>query len=127
MLTPGAAKELGRGFRFMRHARNLTLRDVARRAELSAQYIQNIERGERLNASEDAFERLARGYEVPQSVVDDLVLKARVIAALEQRGLDAEQQTFIWRGVEQRLAEIGVDIKTDLAKVVTDMLRTPSG
>lgn len=122
MLTTTAAKELGRGLRFMRHARNLTLRDVAKRAELSAQYVQNIERGERLGASEDAYTRLARGYEIPVEIVDDLLLKARVVSALEQRGLDDKQQTFVWRGVEQRLTEIGVDVKTDISKVVAGMI-----
>lgn len=122
MLTPAAARELGRGLRFMRHARNLTLRDVARRAELSPQYVQNIERGERLNASGEAYEKLARGYEVPQPVVDDLVCKARIMAALELRGLSDDQRTFVWRGVEQRLGEIGVDIKTDISQIVATML-----
>jgi transcriptional regulator with XRE-family HTH domain len=122
MLTSAAAKDLGRGLRFLRQAQSLTLRDVAKRAELSAQYVQNIERGERLNASDESFERLARGYEVPKVVVDDLVLKARVLAALEKRGLDETQQTFIWRGVEQRLTEVGVDIKTDIARIVAGMV-----
>lgn len=123
MLTPAAAKELGRGLRFMRHGRNLTLRDVAKRSELSAQYVQNIERGERLNASDESFEKLARGYEVPFEVVADLLLKARIVAALEQRGLTPDQQTFVWRGIEQRLSEQGLDIKTDVAAVVANMLR----
>lgn len=122
MLTAASAKELGRGLRFLRHAQNLSLRDVAKRAELSAQYVQNIERGERLNASGDAFERLARGYEVPKGIVDDMVLKARIMSALEERGLDAEQQAFVWRGVEQRLIEQGIDIKTDLARVVASLV-----
>lgn len=122
MLTPAAAKELGRGFRFLRHAQNLTLRDVAKRAELSAQYVQNLERGERINASEESFEKLSRGYEVPKVIVDDLVLKARIMSALEQRGLDADQQAFVWRGVEQRLAEQGIDIRTDIARVVAQLV-----
>jgi transcriptional regulator with XRE-family HTH domain len=93
-LTVDAAKDLGRGLRFMRHARNLTLRDVSRRAELSAQYVQNLERGERPNASEEAYMRLARGYDIPEAVVSDLLLKARVMSALEQRGLDRESQRW---------------------------------
>ena len=123
MLTPAAAKELGRGLRFLRHAQNLTLRDVSKRAEMSPQYVQNIERGERLNASGDAYERLARGYEVPQAVVDDLVCKARIMSALEMRGLDADARAFVWKGVEQRMTERGVDVRTDIAEVVSSMLR----
>ena len=122
MLTPTAAKELGRAFRFFRHAGNLSLRDVAKRAGLSAQYVQNIERGEKFNASTDVFTRLARGYELPAAVIDNLVLKAEVMSALERRGLDQESAEFIWRGVEQRLGEKGVEYRTDLVEVVSTMI-----
>lgn len=122
MLTANAARELGKGLRFLRHANNLTLRDVAKRAGMSAQYVHNIERGERVNASDEAFEKLAIGYEIPLPIVSGLLLKARIISALEMHGLAPEQQTFIWRGVEQRLTEMGVDIKTDVARVVAGML-----
>jgi transcriptional regulator with XRE-family HTH domain len=122
MLTENAARDLGKALRFLRHANNLTLRDVAKRAGMSAQYVQNIERGERINASEEAFEKLARGYEVPLPVVQDLLMKARIISALEMHGLSPEHQSFIWRGVEQRLTELGVDIRTDVARVVANML-----
>lgn len=123
VLTQSAAKEIGRALRFMRHGRTLTLRDVARRAGLSAQYVQNIERGERTNVSEDAYTRLARGLEIEEAVLRDLILKARVMSALEARGLDSEQQAFVWRGVEQRISEVGIDLRTDLARVVADMIR----
>lgn len=122
MLTPTASRELGRSFRFLRHARELTLRDVAKRSGMSPQYIQNIERGERLNASPEAYEKLASGYAVPLDVVLDLVLRARVSSALEQRGLDAESVAFVWRGVEQRLSERGVDLKTDISRVVASII-----
>jgi transcriptional regulator with XRE-family HTH domain len=122
MLTSAASKELGRALRFMRHAQTLTLRDVAKRSELSAQYIQNIERGERLNASDEAFEKLARGYGIPLNVVSDLLLRARVMSALENRGLSAEDQVFVWRGVEQRLAERSIDLKTDISRIVANII-----
>jgi transcriptional regulator with XRE-family HTH domain len=122
MLTDNAARELGKGLRFLRHAKSLTLRDVAKRAGMSAQYVQNIERGERVNASEESFEKLARGYEVPLPIIHDMLLKARIMSALELRGMGAEDQAFIWRGVEQRLLERGVDIRTDVARVVAEML-----
>lgn len=121
-LTPAAAKELGRALRFVRHARNLTLRDIARSAALSAQYVQNIERGERVTVSEDAYLRFAKALALPDSVVMDLVLRARVWSALERRGLTPDQVSFVWRGVEQRLAEQGIDLRTDLSKVVVDIL-----
>lgn len=121
-LTPMAAKELGRAFRFVRMARTMTLRDAAKASALSPQYVQNIERGERLNVSEDAYLRIGRALAIPEGVVLDLILRARVQSALEQRGIEADQATFVWRGVEQRLAEVGMDLRTDLAKVVVDIL-----
>jgi transcriptional regulator with XRE-family HTH domain len=122
MLTVAASRELGKGLRFLRHAQNLTLRDVAKRSGLSPQYIQNIERGERTNASDEAYEKLALGYEVPLVIIRGMLLKANIVSALERFGVDEANQAFIWRGVEQRLAEIGVDTKTDLARVVAEML-----
>ena len=122
MLTITAAKDLGRSVRFVRHARNMTLRDAARAASLSPQYIQNIERGERTTVSEDAYMRFAKAIGIPEGVMLDLLMRARVYSALEQRGLNSEQATFVWKGVEQRLAEVGVDFRTDLTRVVVDIL-----
>lgn len=121
-LTPDASRDLGRSLRFIRHAKNQTLREVAKAAGLSAQYVQNIERGERGSASEDAYERLARGYGIDFSIVRDLVLKAQVLSALERRGLDADQRAFTWRGVEPRLAEVGLNLRTDVAKLVAEII-----
>jgi len=121
-LTPAAAKELGRSLRFFRHARNLTLRDIARSASLSSQYIQNIERGERGTVSESAYTRFAKALGVPDEIVLDLLMRARVHSALEQRGLLPDQVVFVWRGVEQRLAEQGIDLRTDISRVVVEML-----
>ncbi len=121
-LTPTAAKELGRALRFVRHARSLTLRDVARSSGLAPQYVQNIERGERGNVSEDAYTRAGEALALPPEMMLDLLLRARVQSAIEQRGLSAEQVAFVWRGVEQRLAEKGVDLRTDISKVVVEIL-----
>lgn len=121
-LTIAAAKDLGRALRFVRHARDMTLRDAARGAALSPQYVQNIERGERTSVSEDAYLRLGKSIGVPPEVLLDLILRARVQSALELRGLAPENVTFVWRGVEQRLAEVGIDLRTDLTRVVTDIL-----
>jgi transcriptional regulator with XRE-family HTH domain len=121
-LTSDASRDLGRSLRFIRHAKNLTLREVAKVAGLSAQYVQNIERGERGSASEDAYDRLARGYGIDPTIVADLVLKARVMSALELRGLDAEPRAFVWRGVEPRLAEVGLNLRTNVEKLVADII-----
>lgn len=122
ILTGTAAKDLGRAFRFVRHARNLTLRDVARAAALSPQYVQNIEVGERTTVSEEAYLKMSKALGIPEGMILDLLLRARVQSALEQRGLGADQITFVWKGVEQRLAEQGIDLRTDLTRVVVDIL-----
>lgn len=121
-ITETAAKELGRSLRFIRQARSLTLRDVARRAQLSPQYIAQVELAQRTGVSEEALRRLATPLGIPESVIADLLLRARVQSALETRGMSPEHVTFVWRGVEQRLAEVGIDMKTDISKVVVDIL-----
>lgn len=121
-LTAAAAKELGRGLRFVRHAREQTLKDVATKASLSPQYVQNIERGERTTVSDDAYGRLSAALELPPDVMADLILRARCMTALELRGLETEDVQFVWRGVEARLRERGIDVRTDISKVVTDIL-----
>ena len=126
-LTTQAAKELGRAVRFVRHARSMTLRDVARKSGLSPQYVQNIERGERANVSEDAYVRFGKALELPPDVMLDLILRARIQSALERRGLAGDKVAFVWRGVEQRLEEVGLSLRTDLAGVVTDLLVPPIG
>jgi transcriptional regulator with XRE-family HTH domain len=121
VLSDGAARELGRALRLIRNTRRITLRDAARKSQLSPQYINNIERGERKTVSEDAFGRLATALEGPPVVFDDLVLRARITSALIERGLSAEQAAFVMKGVDQRLAEIGY-ASTPLGDVLTDML-----
>lgn len=121
-ITEGAARELGRSLRFIRQARSLTLRDVARGAGLSSQYLGQIELAQRLGISAEALMKLAKPLEVPESVIEDLLLRARVQSALETRGLSTDDVTFVWKGVEQRLAERGFDLRTDMAKIVTEIL-----
>lgn len=121
-LTPAAAKELGRSLRFLRHARDLTMHDIAVSSGLSVGYIQNIEGGARNNASEESFWKLAKGYKITEDVMRDFLLRARILSALERHGLAPEQQTFIWRGVESRLAESGRPLQTDLSELIRDVL-----
>ena len=121
VLSGAAAKELGRALRLIRNTQRITLADTARKAGLSPQYINNIERGERRTVSDDAFERLSAALGATPTVFADLVLRARITSALAERGLTAEQTTFVMKGVEQRLAEVGLPTVT-LADVLTDML-----
>lgn len=122
MLTGAASREFGRKLRFLRHTRNTTLRDIAKRAQMSAQYVQNLEKGERLNPSDELLDRLPAAYEVRPEVIADLILRARIESALEKRGLDADQVEFVWRGIAPRLAEVGLE-QTDVARVAAEMLR----
>jgi transcriptional regulator with XRE-family HTH domain len=121
VLSDGAAKELGRALRLIRNTQRITLRDAARKSGLSPQYINNIERGERKTVSDDAYERLTAALGARPAVFADLVLRARVYSALSERGLSSEHASFVMKGMEQRLAEIGLPT-TPLGDVLTDML-----
>ena len=67
-ITLSSAKELGRSLRFIRQARSLTLRDVALGAQLSPQYLAQVELAQRLGVSEEALCRLAKPLEIPEAV-----------------------------------------------------------
>lgn len=121
VLSDGPAKELGRALRLIRNTRQITLRDAARKANLSPQYINNIERGDRRTVSDDAFGRLSNALGGPPVVFDDLVMRARLSSALAERGLSAAQTAFVMKGVDQRLAEVGIPT-VSLGDVITDML-----
>ena len=62
-ITEGAAKELGRSIRFIRQARALTLRDVAKGSGLSPQYLGQIELAQRLGISEARLAGLRAAFE----------------------------------------------------------------
>ena len=121
-LTQGAAAELGRQLKFLRHATGRTLADVAARANISVSYLQNLEGGARTNAAEERVVSLAHGYGIDEAVLRDLLLRAQILSALERHGLTPEQRDFIWRGVSQRMAEQGFDLRTDLGRVISDLL-----
>lgn len=125
LLTEAAAKELGRAIRAYRTTSNLTMREVTRAAPISYQYIANIEAGSALTVNEDKYRALAKGIRMPEAVMADFLLRARVYSALERRGLTPEQQAFIWKGIEQRLAEVGINLRLDLEKQFADILLSP--
>lgn len=120
-LTPAAAKELGRTYRFIRQARELTLREAAKASGMSTQYVMNIELGQRPNVSEPFLRKLGRGYGLPTTVVDNLLLRARISSALERRGLDTAQQTVAWKRVESTLTEFGVDMAEGVREMVATL------
>lgn len=125
-LTEPAAIELGRALRFIRRARDYSLRDVAKLAPMSMQYLQNIEKGERTAASLDVYERLQRVYELPEGALDDLVLKARVISALDERGIEYAHALAVWSNIESQLNALRYPVRTDLAELVAGILQSPA-
>jgi transcriptional regulator with XRE-family HTH domain len=121
-LTGTAARELGKALRFIRQARGLSLRDVAQQAPISPQYLQNIERGERLAASLDVYGRLQRDYELPEGALPDLILKFRVLSALEERGVSPQHAHTVWDSVESQLNSLRYPVRTDLAELVAAVI-----
>jgi len=121
-LTPGVARDLGRTLRFLRHGRDLTLADVAKRSGVSIGYVQNIESGVRHNADDGTYAKLGHGLGLDREVIDDLLLRARIMSALDHRGIAPDIATFVWRGVEQRLEESGARLQLNLERVIADML-----
>jgi transcriptional regulator with XRE-family HTH domain len=120
-LTPTAAVELGRTFRFVRQAKDLTLREAAAASRVSMQYIMNIEQGSRPNVSEAIFKRLGTGYLLTTDIVDNLLLKARVLSALERRGLDPAQQSVAWKRLEAVLVDLDVNIQEGVREMVATL------
>lgn len=121
-LTGTAAKDLGRALRFVRQARGLSLRDVAQAAPISPQYLQNIERGERTAASLDIYLRLQRVYDLPEGAIPDLILKARIQSALEERGVKREDAHAVWAEAESHLQRLRYAVRTDLAELVARII-----
>jgi len=118
-LTSAAAREMGEEFRAVRKLRDLTLREAAKASGVSMQYVMNIEQGSRPNVSEPFVRKLGDGYRLAPAVVANLLLKARVMSALERRGLDSEQQTAAWKRMESRLIELGLDMRGGVREMVT--------
>lgn len=122
-LTKQTAHDLGRALSFIRVGRGLTLREAAKRAGISSQYVFNLERGERLSASDEAYGKLARGLGVPEPVIANLVLKARLLSLLERYGLEEDDRTFVWRGIEQRLRERGHDPEVRMEELMPRLMQ----
>lgn len=121
-LTETAAKDFGRALRFIRQARGMSLRDVSHDAPISAQYLQNIERGERTAASLDIYKRLQRAYELPDGAIDGLLLRARIMSALEAHGVSRADSQTIWSSVETQLNLLRYKVSTDLAELVASLI-----
>jgi transcriptional regulator with XRE-family HTH domain len=121
-LTPTAAKELGRSLRFVRQAREMSLREAAKASGVSYQYIMDIELGMRGNPTDDIYYRLASALRIPTPTIDNLLLRGRIASALELRGLNLDQRNIVWTAVELRLTELGIDVKGSLRDVIVGIV-----
>jgi transcriptional regulator with XRE-family HTH domain len=123
-LSPTAARDLGRSLRQIRTAKEMSLRDVEKIVgELPrAQYLQQIEQGVRPTPSSGVFTNLERVYRLPKGSVHDLVLKAEVLSALEERGVSTGDRDAVWRMVESRLNDLGYPIVSNLGLIISAIL-----
>lgn len=71
------------------------------------------------NVSEEVLRRLGQGYLITPGVVDNLLLKGRVMSALERRGLDQAQEAVAWKRLESALGELGFDMAEDVRAMVS--------
>ncbi len=120
-------KDLGRTLRLIRHARQLTLRDVARRAGRSYQYVQNIEsgtRGRTLTDDADFAAWIARGYGIDEAQARALVARAGILSALASIGVPPEQSALTWSAIEGLVRGSGGDVRVSLAELLEPALRT---
>jgi transcriptional regulator with XRE-family HTH domain len=120
-LTPAAAKDLGRAFRHMRKAWDLTYRDAAKASGVSAQYIMNVDHGQKANVSEAVYRAMATAYKLPPDKLDNLLLRARLLSALERRGLTLEQSHTLLERLSQSALRMGIDLETDITEDLRPM------
>jgi len=121
-LTPTAARRFGEKLALIRRVDGLALRDVGQTAGVSAQYLNNIEKGTRLSPSSRVIARMGRAYLVPDETMADLLFEAKVMSALEQRGVKEPARTAIYEALERLLSESGTPIVTDVAEIIRRML-----
>lgn len=116
LLSPHAARDFGRALHTIRVVQKRTLLDAAKVSGLSPQYLQNIEAGRKTNLTPTSLEALPRAYAIPSAMAENLWLRARVMGALEERGLDTAQRLHVWRAAESRLDELGFEVRDMMAR-----------
>lgn len=119
-----ASQEFGRALKTIRRIRGWTGDEAAKRAEISRAYLIQIEAGMRDNPSDDVVARLHRGYGIEPDRMADLLLRWRVMAALEERGMTDEHRAFVWAGMASRVHELKLDIQTDPNEIVAAIIRS---
>lgn len=122
---PGeAAKEFAEALRTIKRVRGVVDMDIARKAGVSRVYLNELLNATRTNPSPRVLEGLRDALGIPDELYRDLLLRLRIMDALEEHGLDEQQRAFVWRGVVQRLEEIDRPW-TDLPEIVARMMRDP--
>lgn len=86
-ITPTNAA-LGVAIRFLRHARDLTIEDLAHAADMHPTYLSGIERGVR-NPTWDKLTALARALDIPVSALArDAEVQMQLAARIREARLD---------------------------------------
>ena len=121
-ITPTAAKDLGRQYRFVRQAHELTLRDAAKASGVSFSYVVNIEMGTRTNVSEEAYRKYGLSLQIPSPTIENMLLQARIMSALELRGLDSASRRVVWGAVADRLRELDIDVRAGFRSMIEELV-----
>lgn len=117
-----AAVEFADALRRIRLLQGLRLEDVAERASLSRQHVNGIELVY-AEPTPDTLGRLAEALTIPPDRLADLVLRRRIMEALEQHGLSRDDREFVWNGIRQRLDERGRRW-ADSAEIIAAIVRS---
>ncbi len=132
VLTPSAAKELGRFLSQIQtsHRPRLTFRDLEHRARVSSQYVHNIVGGAKGSRDlgpvrEAKYFAIGRAMCIPDETTRDLLLRGRVKSALEQHGLASDQVESVWKGMTVALAAEGVALHLDVVPLIAEIIAGP--
>ena len=119
-LAPNVAFVFGRRLRAWREAASLAMRTVTiltggGPGRVSYQYLSEIEGGTKMNVDLAKIEALGRVYRFPPNAMDNRVLKARILSALEWRGIKPAEGDAVWAAVEKQLTTLGYAVTVDEA------------
>lgn len=120
----GARDELRRTLTTMLRGRGLTALTAAQRMGTTRQYVTQLLNGTRGRIDGELLARLQPGYGYPDHVRRGMLLRFQVMSAFEEANLSDRERMFLWRGIEQRLEELGVQIPTDPAEFIAETLRS---
>ena len=122
-LSKRAAKRFGEDLRDIRVMQHMTTVDSARRAGLSATYLNNIERAAKTSVGPEAFRLLPMAYGVSPRFVAGLWFRAQMETAMDNYGLDGGQRTQVWRAVESVMEGMGFPVRDLVASKIAELRR----